>query len=161
MSGLTRDGTAKPVSRNQILRRVRGQGNINFLCSANHEQDWRKVDPYYCYMCDHTYTYIHIYMHSNWSMPSTSCRQSTLTNQLHALHEERCYCILYILVEHFFLYSFVPGIVLYCICNNKYADRPYISSHMLVASGERKGQNFGEKKGETLGQAKTVTTLVL
>ena len=28
MSRLTRDGTTEPVSRDQILRRVRGQGNI-------------------------------------------------------------------------------------------------------------------------------------
>ena len=28
MSRLTRDGTAEPVSRDQILRRERGQGNI-------------------------------------------------------------------------------------------------------------------------------------
>ena len=30
MSRLTRDGTAEPVSRGQILRHVRGQGNIIF-----------------------------------------------------------------------------------------------------------------------------------
>ena len=30
MSRLTRDGTADPVSRDQILRHVRGQGNIIF-----------------------------------------------------------------------------------------------------------------------------------
>ena len=30
MSRLTRDGTAEPVSRDQILRRERGQGNIIF-----------------------------------------------------------------------------------------------------------------------------------
>ena len=30
MSRLTRDGTAEPVSRDQTLRRERGQGNINF-----------------------------------------------------------------------------------------------------------------------------------
>ena len=49
MSRLTRDGTAKPVSRDQILRHVRGQGNIHFPCSADHEQDWQpyQVDPYY------------------------------------------------------------------------------------------------------------------
>ena len=29
MSRLTQDGTAKPVSRDQILRRERGQGNIH------------------------------------------------------------------------------------------------------------------------------------
>ena len=33
MARLTRDGTAEPVSRDQILRDVRGQGNIHFLCS--------------------------------------------------------------------------------------------------------------------------------
>ena len=32
-------GTAKPVSRDQILMRERGQGNIHFPCSADHEQD--------------------------------------------------------------------------------------------------------------------------
>ena len=41
MSRLTRDGTAEPVSRNQFLRRERGQGNIHFPCSADHEQDWQ------------------------------------------------------------------------------------------------------------------------
>ena len=58
MSRLTQDGTAEPISRDQILRRVRGQGNIHFSRSANHEQDWQPyppVDPYSCYMCDHTY----------------------------------------------------------------------------------------------------------
>ena len=48
MSRLTRDGTAKPVSRDEILRHVLGQKNINFPCSAGHEQDWQSypVDPY-------------------------------------------------------------------------------------------------------------------
>ena len=56
MSKLTRDGTAEPVSRDQILRRERGQGNIIFPCSADHEQDRQPypVDPCSCYMCDHT-----------------------------------------------------------------------------------------------------------
>ena len=54
---MTRDGAAEPVSRDQILRRERGQGNIIFPCSADHEEDWQPypVDPYSCYMCDHTY----------------------------------------------------------------------------------------------------------
>ena len=48
MSRLTRDETAEPVSIDQILRRERGQENIHFLCSADHEQDWQPypVDPY-------------------------------------------------------------------------------------------------------------------
>ena len=61
MSRLTRDGTAEPVSRDQILRHARGQGNIPFPCSADHEQDWQPylVDPYSA-MCD-DHTYIHTY----------------------------------------------------------------------------------------------------
>ena len=31
MNRLTRDGTAEPVSRDQVLRRERGQGNIVFI----------------------------------------------------------------------------------------------------------------------------------
>ena len=48
MSTLTRDGTAEPVSRDQILWRERGQGDIHFPCSADHDQDWQpySVDPY-------------------------------------------------------------------------------------------------------------------
>ena len=48
MSRLTRDGTADPVSRDQILRRERGQGKNHLLCSADHEQDWQPypADPY-------------------------------------------------------------------------------------------------------------------
>ena len=58
MSRLTRDGTAEPVSRDQILRQERGQGNTHFSCSADHVQDWQPypVDRYSCYMCDHTVT---------------------------------------------------------------------------------------------------------
>ena len=63
MSRLTQDGTAEPVSRDQILRRERGQGNINFPCSADHEQDWQPypVDPYsaiHVTMLTSTYIYI-------------------------------------------------------------------------------------------------------
>ena len=52
MSRLTRDGTAEPVSRDQIPRRERRQRNIHFHCSADHVQDWQPypVDPYSCYM---------------------------------------------------------------------------------------------------------------
>ena len=62
MSRLTRVGTAEPVSRDQILRHARGQGNINFPCSADHEQDWQPypVDPYSAICDDHTY--IHTYI---------------------------------------------------------------------------------------------------
>ena len=57
MIRLTRDGTAEPVSRDQILRHVRAQGNIYFPCSADHEQDWQPypVDLYSATCDDHTY----------------------------------------------------------------------------------------------------------
>ena len=72
MSRLTRDGTAEPVSRDQILRHECGQGNIPFSCSADHVQDWQPypVDPYSCYVCDHTY--IHT--------PSGQCRVYRVTH---------------------------------------------------------------------------------
>ena len=56
MSRLTRDRTAEPVSRDQIFRHERGQGNIHFSCSIDHAHDWQPypVDPYSCYMCNHT-----------------------------------------------------------------------------------------------------------
>ena len=66
MSRLTRDGTAEPVSRDQILRHARGQGNIHFPCSADHVQDWQPypVDPYFAICDDHTY--IHTYLHERF-----------------------------------------------------------------------------------------------
>ena len=66
MSRLTRDGTAEHVSRDQILRHVRGQGNIIFSCSADHEQDWQPylVDPYSAICDDHTYIHTLIMMRS-------------------------------------------------------------------------------------------------
>ena len=56
MSRMMRDGAAKTASRDQIIRRERGQGNIHFPCSADHEQGWQPfpIDLYVCYMCDHT-----------------------------------------------------------------------------------------------------------
>ena len=66
VSRLTRDGTAEPMSRDQILRHARGQGNIHFPCSADHEQDWQPypVDLYSAICDDHTciHTYIPSHM---------------------------------------------------------------------------------------------------
>ena len=84
MSRLARDGTAKTVSRDQILRRERGQGNIHFPCSADQEQDWQPypVDPYSCFMCDHPY--IHTYIDDlHISVPGfrnrTMCQHHTIS----------------------------------------------------------------------------------
>ena len=55
---MTRDGTVESISRDQILRRERGQGKIQYLWFlAVHEQDWQPypVDPYSAISNDHTY----------------------------------------------------------------------------------------------------------
>ena len=61
MSGLTRNGTAEPVPRDQILRREGRQRKVRFPCSADHEEDWQPypVDPYSAESADHKY--IHTY----------------------------------------------------------------------------------------------------
>ena len=57
MSRLTWNGTAEPVARDQILRRERGQGNVHFCCSADHEQNWQHypVDSHSAICDDHIY----------------------------------------------------------------------------------------------------------
>ena len=45
------------VARPNLQARTRTGKYIHFSCSADHVQDWQPypVDPYSCYMCDHTY----------------------------------------------------------------------------------------------------------
>ena len=43
--------TAEPFSRDQIFRRERGQLNIHFPCSDDHEKDWQ---PYPVDSCINT-----------------------------------------------------------------------------------------------------------
>ena len=65
MNRLARDGTAEPVSPDQILKRKQRQEKKQFPRSADHEQDWQPypADPYSSYMCDHTYIHdISIYV---------------------------------------------------------------------------------------------------
>ena len=84
MSKLTRDGTAEPVTRDQILRRERGQRLIHFPCSAaDHEQqDWQAcpvVRAIHTNIVLHTHTavvthivYIYICILYNNSEPCTN-----------------------------------------------------------------------------------------
>ena len=63
MSRLTRDGTAEPVSRDQILRHARGQGNIIFpvqLTTSRIGNLTRLIHTLLYVMTIHTY--IHIYL---------------------------------------------------------------------------------------------------
>ena len=58
MSRLTQDGFAEPLSRDKTVRRERGQVNIQFACSADHEQIGHLTRLILILaMCDdHTYT---------------------------------------------------------------------------------------------------------
>ena len=59
MSRLTRDGTAEPVSRDQILRHARGQGNIIFpvqLTTSRIGRLTRLIHTLLYVMTIHTYT---------------------------------------------------------------------------------------------------------
>ena len=70
MSGLTRNGTAEPVSRQQIPGREQGQGKNSFPCPADRGQNWQPdpVDPYsvesvghiYIHTCIYIYIYIYL-----------------------------------------------------------------------------------------------------
>ena len=73
MGRLTRDGTAEPVSRDQIRRHPRGQGNSHFPCAADHEQDWQlyPVDPYSAICDDHTYIHTYILVDYNFGGEQT------------------------------------------------------------------------------------------
>ena len=69
MSRLTRDGTAEPVSRDQILRHVRGQGNIYFpvqLTTSTIGNFTRLIHT--LAICD-DHTHIHTYIVTGLSSP--------------------------------------------------------------------------------------------
>ena len=70
MSRPTRDGTAEPVSRDQILRRERRQGDVYFPCSPDHEQDWQLYPVVACStISDHNTIFFY---------RSTICRKVTV-----------------------------------------------------------------------------------
>ena len=71
---MTRDGTAEPVSRDQILRRGRGQGKHHFPWLADHGQNSQPypVDPYIAQSTGPTY----ITVISVWLLPPLSATMS-------------------------------------------------------------------------------------
>ena len=82
MSRLMRDGTAEPVSRDQILRLERGrQGNIHFPCSADLEQDCQRVTRLILTLaiCD-DHTYIHAYYINRHADTTPNQRQKHTRN---------------------------------------------------------------------------------
>ena len=90
MSKLTRDGTAEPVSRDQILRRERGQRIIHFPCStADHEQDWQPcpvVRAIHTNIVLHTQTAVvtHIYIYAYYTTTVNRARMYMSPNKKYA-----------------------------------------------------------------------------
>ena len=70
-------------------RRERGQGNINFPCSADHEQDWQPypVDPSLA-MCD-DHTYVHTYCGNNSRVFIREGRKIKINFPCSAEHDEQ------------------------------------------------------------------------
>ena len=91
MSKLTRDGTAEPVSRDQILRRERGQRIIRFPCSsADHEQDWQfcpVVRAIHTNVVLHTHTAVvtHIYIYAYYTTTMDRARMYMSPNEKNIL----------------------------------------------------------------------------
>ena len=59
MSRQTWDGTANPSRETKFSGANGDKDMVSFPCSADHEQNWQPhpVDPYSCYICDHSYTH--------------------------------------------------------------------------------------------------------
>ena len=60
-----RDGMVEPKSRDQTLRRERGQGKFRFPCSADHKQDWQpfSAGAQSAENDDHTDTHTHAHVY--------------------------------------------------------------------------------------------------
>ena len=81
MSRLTRDGTAEPVSRDQILRHARGQGNVIFsvqLTTSRIGNLTRLIHTLLYVMTIHTY--IHTYIQGGKCLLSTQKQSGKSTN---------------------------------------------------------------------------------
>ena len=103
MTRPTRDGgTAEPVPRDQILRRVQGQGNTNFPCSADLEQDWQPytpVDPYSAICNDHTPSgQSRVYRVTQLRTDGVHCRESAGTGPVNLKVDSNGCCL--VLADH-------------------------------------------------------------
>ena len=79
MSRLTRDGTAELVSRDQILRHARGQGNIIFPV---------QLTTRLIHICD-DYTYIHTNIHTSESIVNSTLVLNTVVCIIIIIHHTR------------------------------------------------------------------------
>ena len=85
MSRLTRDGTAEPVSRDQILRHARGQGNIIYpvqLTTSRIGNLARLIHTLLYVMTIHTHTYIHTMKSQSNSCVTSNINSNTVCVQV-------------------------------------------------------------------------------
>ena len=108
MSGLTRDGTAEPVSRDPLTRE-RGQGKNRFPCPANREQDWQPspVDTQAVKCNAYTYQYNLRYIHT-YIMPMVKLYQ-VLMSRYYRLHVLMYFFMYYTILYYTILYNVFEG----------------------------------------------------
>ena len=101
MSRLTRDGTAEPVSRDQILRHARGQGNIIFpvqLTTSRIGNRTRLIHTLLYQVCD-DHTYIHrdllLYLYQKLDENNSS------NQQVHTIYSTRWYAVIWHQILYF------------------------------------------------------------
>ena len=85
MSRLTRDGTAEPVSRDQILRHARGQGNIIFsvqLTTSRIGNLTRLILTLLYVMTIHTYIHTYTYINCHAGTPEKQRRQNSTSSNM-------------------------------------------------------------------------------
>ena len=122
MSKLTRDGTAKPVLRDQILRRERGQRIIHFPCSAaDHEQGWQPcpiLRAIHTNIVLHTHTgvvtYIYIHIHAYYTTTVNRARMYMSPNKKYTdiWYIFNSYIPIQTAVLYQYLYMYLPRIQL-------------------------------------------------
>ena len=125
LTRLMRDGTARPVSRDQVLRREPRQGNINYLCSADHKRDWQTypVDPYSALYYDHTYIFIRARLEFH------------LYEQPDPLLNKR--------IQVSFLFSSKQKIILGALCSREVIFPEFIFSHKIKTDYSQNSRSLG------------------
>ena len=148
MSRLTRDGTAEPVSRDQILRHARGQGNIHFPCSADHEQDWQPypVDPYSAICDDHTYIHTYILYRLVLFSSESICVAKTRTNVGSAIDLRFQTIYEYVLRTLVYVLYFPPAF----FTSYRSTDEPFFSYALISLQDLAAAvQSFNHRSGHT------------
>ena len=92
MSRLTRDGTAEPVSRDQILRHARGQGNIIFpvqLTTSRIGNLTRLIHTLLYVMTIHTYIELHT-LDKRFVPVFEFPYGKTISNEIRTVQQQQC-----------------------------------------------------------------------